>query len=527
MMFRSENDVVIGKVKVRESAKSGAKSTSPAASSPEPPEAASTTTALVKGNDWEDLGQARLETEVLKHSGMYLDRARGFLNPFLSARMLNPTVEERGRGYFSASSSVWLRNYELVDDLCLNKDDDEPLLASITAVGVASYANSVQATGILNRARMDYVKALRLTNAALRSPSEVRKDSTLLSVMVLSIFEMVAGSNEHSLEAWTEHIDGASTLIKLRGPSQFRTKAGQRLFMQVTTSLMISCVQRTIRIPEHVIELRNFAGQFMNLSVWPAWEVAGVIFEFTNFRAAVRECEIVGPRAVIERALEIDRNFISSFADVPESWKYRTLYADQDEDHIWNRRYDVYNDFWTIQIWNGMRTCRILLHEIVRDHLLAASTAITPVFTEQESKEQNTQSTLAMLNMQADILASIPSHLPKTLGDKTTSLLEASRGYLVLWSLYTAGVMDLATQPIKTWVIGRLRTIAWRIGISQATLLADVLEQHRHVAAWDTKPAPRLRKDGTFFGWTPASGVGTVRPDWWDIELPDMTTLKT
>ncbi|KAG0649208.1 Uncharacterized protein D0Z07_4537 [Hyphodiscus hymeniophilus] len=443
---------------------------------------------------------SKYSTGDSKHAG-------GLSKPLLGVYVLSPTIGERALGYFSANSSMWLRNHDLVDDLCMAGDIGEPLLAKL-----------------FNQARMDYVKALQLTNAALRSPTDVRKDTTLFSVMILSVFEMIAGSNEHSLEAWTEHIKGASTLIKLRGPSQFQTKAGQRLFMQVTSNLMISCVQRTIRIPDHVIEFRKLAEQFIMPTIRAVWEVSGVIFDFTNFRAAVRDCDIVGPRAIIEEALAIDRKFDAAFADVPESWTYTTMYADEDDKFIWNRRYHVYNDFWAAQTWNGMRSCRILLHEIVRDQLLAASTAITPIFTEEESKEQNKQSVQAMLDMQADILASIPSHLPEDFAQRMPSLMEASRGYFVLWPLYMAGVMDLATQPTKNWVIGRLRAIASRSGIQQATVLADILEEHRHIAAWDTKPAPRLRKDGTFFGWTPASGTGTVRPEWWDVEAPETTT---
>jgi hypothetical protein len=505
-MFRSENNTVIGKAKVRESSKSRAKSSSPTDSSPESSEAGPSNVAVVaRSNDLvEDLERLELEAEVSKYSQYYLVHAGGFARSFQLSLTpaITSTLEERARGYFSSNSSMWLRNYDLVDDLCRSGDEDEALLASISAVGLASYANSVRGPELLNRARVDYVKALQLTNAALRSPTDVRKDSTLLSVIILSIFEMVAGSNEHSLEAWTKHINGASSLIKLRGPNQFQTKAGQRLFMQVTSNLMISCVQRTLPIPEHIIELRRVAERVMITSVWPAWEVSGVIFEFTNFRAAVRDCEIVGPKAIIECALEIDGKFLAAFADVPSAWRYRTLYSDHDDELIWNRRYDVYDTHWTAQIWNGMRSCRILLHEIIRDQLLVASTAMMPIFTEEESKERNQQSVLIMLTMQADILASIPSHMPSNLHDRPTSLMESSRGYFVLWPLYMAGVMDLTTQPIKTWVVERLRAIAKQIGIQQANVLAAIIEEHKYVAAWDTKPAPRLRKDAAFFGYT-------------------------
>jgi hypothetical protein len=530
-MFRSENDAVIGKIKVRESAKSKASpssltQTSPT-TSPEPTEAGPSNTVAIASSDWfVDQEIDTLESQVSRYSRYYLEHTGSFAQSLQFIPTLNPTLEERARGYFRSNSSMWLRNYQLVDELCGTRDDGEPLLASITAVGLASYANSVHRPEILNRARMDYVKALQLTNAALRSPTQVRKDSTLFSVMILSIYEMVTGSNEHSMEAWTEHIDGASTLLQLRGPNQFRTRAGQILFMQVVSNLMISCVQRTIPIPEHIVDLRNQYGKFIDTSAWPAWELASVIFDFTNFRAAVRDCQIVGPKAVIGSALEIDRRFLAVFVDVSHSWKYRTLYASEDDEGIWNRRYDVYNDYWTAQIWNGMRSCRILIHEIVRDQLLAASSAITPIFTEEDAKEQNRQSVLAMLTMQADILASVPQHTLSSLIDNPSSLVEGSRGYFILWPLYMAGVMDLTTQPIKTWVIGRLRAIAVQVGIQQATVLADILEQHRHVAAWDTKPAPRLGKDETSFGWTPASGAGRIRPDWWDIEAPAGSEAK-
>ena len=372
LMFRSENEVVIGKVKVRgESSKAGAKSTSPASStapSSASPEHVSNAVA-VRSKEWvEDLDRLALERGVPLESQYYLDTD-------LLVSYISPTLTERARGYFSSNSSMWLKNNDLVDELCKNGDDNDPLLASISAVGLASYANLVHGPQLLNRARMDYVKALRLTNAALRSPTEVRKDSTLFSVIILSIFEMVAGANEHSLEAWTEHINGASALLKLRGPNQFRTKAGQQLFVLVTSNIMISCVQRTIPVPEHVVELRSLAGKVMDSSTWPAWQVSEVIFEFANFRAAVRDCDIVGPKAIIEAGLQLDRKFVDAFTTTPESWKYRSVYIDYDDDCIWNRRYDVYNDYWTAQIWNGMRSCRILIHEMIRDQLLAASTA--------------------------------------------------------------------------------------------------------------------------------------------------------
>jgi len=44
----------------------------------------------------------------------------------------------------------------------------------------------------LMNARCQYGKAIQLINAALRSPEDVKKDSALMAVMVVGIFEAVA-----------------------------------------------------------------------------------------------------------------------------------------------------------------------------------------------------------------------------------------------------------------------------------------------------------------------------------------------
>ena len=82
--------------------------------------------------------------------------------------------------------------------------------------------------------------ALRNINAALKSPADTIKDGTLISIIVVSVFEAMASSTRMSLRAWTEHINGASDLLKLRGRSQIQTVIGLRLFIHVAfTSLSV------------------------------------------------------------------------------------------------------------------------------------------------------------------------------------------------------------------------------------------------------------------------------------------------
>jgi Fungal specific transcription factor domain len=478
-MFRNESESVIGKAKAREqaNAKSKSRSQSPIIAGPSGTknEPTSPSTELME--------LARVQE---KDSGFFVETLAPKFSMF-------PTIEQRALGYFSTNSTTWFRNFDVTDELTSQTGSDEHLLASMSAVGLASFSHSIHAPQLMLRARKEYVTALQLTNTALRSPTEAKKDSTLFSVMILSIFETVTGNTERSLTAWAEHVNGAAALVKLRGKDQFKTPAGLRMFLQVTSNLMLSCIQRTTAMPEHIIELRKEAEKYMGDE--PAWKTASIIIDFTIFRAAVRDTKIVGPRAVIAAALELDRRFQEAFAALPEEWHYKIVYTDEMPDLVWNGNYHIYKEHWMASIWNGMRVCRIMLHETIRDQLLSASTALTPILTEYEIASQIDNSLSAMLQMRADILASVPHHTPSVFSSKPVSLLEGSRAYFVLWPLYLCGAMDVTTEPIRQWVVARLRAIGESVGIRQAFVVADFLSEQKIISTWQTKPDPRLPKD--------------------------------
>ncbi len=477
LMFRNESEAVIGKAKAREKSKAIAKSRSqsPVIAGPsgtkKPP--------LSPNSELRELAST-----VEPDGGFFVETVAPKFSMF-------PTTEERALGFFSTNSNTWFRNCDVTDELGSQNSTDEHLLASMSAVGLASFSHSIHAPELMVRARREYVSALQLTNAALRSPTAAKKDSTLFSVMILSIFETVTGNSERSLAAWAEHVNGSAALVKLRGKDQFKTTAGIKMFLQVTSNMMLSCIQRTTAMPEHFVELRKEAEKYVDPDTNPAWGLAQNIFDFTSFRAAVKESKIVGPRAVVAAGLEIDRRFVESFERLPKEWQYKVVYTDDTPDLVWNGNYHVYTQNYMAHIWNGMRVCRIMLHETIRDQLLSASTAITPIFTTFEMVAQNASSLNAMLQMRADILASVPHHTPfSAFGSKPVSLLEGSRAYFVIWPLYLCGAMDVTTKPTRDWVIARLRAIGEAVGIRQAFVVADLLTQQRVIEEWQIKPSP-------------------------------------
>jgi hypothetical protein len=470
-MFRIENQSVIEKSKSQEVAKSkrASKWTSPVSSTSTSPAA------------FDPLVEDRtIESQIIKHSRTHTDRQGGFSNFLAPAYSMSSALEERARCFFAANSVMWSPTFNLVEGMFTQTSGDEHLLASINAVGLASFAHSVHAPELMVRARQDYILALRLTHLALRSPVEAKKDSTLFAVMILSVFETIAGTSEHSLVAWTEHIQGAAAIIKLRGLDQFKTDTGRRLFQQVTSNLMISCLTRTAPMPAHMIELREASAHIIDTSQ-PAWKLATIIVDFTNFRAALRMLEIAGPREVIDQALDFDRRFLEVFNDAPESWTYEIGYTDENPHLVWRGLYHVYQDTFASQLWNGMRTCRIMLHETILDQLLISANAMVPIFTEAEARAHSNSSVAISLEMQSGILGSIPYGRSNSPQDGRSP---HAMTYFILWPLYLVAAMDLSTDEIRNWVTQRLRLIAEEVGIQQAAVMAnflsgDALPPHR------------------------------------------------
>lgn len=410
-----------------------------------------------------------------------------------------------------------------LEDIYNTNEMDENLVTSMQAVGLAGFSHVLHAPELLKNARLQYAKALQLTNTALRSPTQARKDSTLLSVMILSIFEAVTGCTQRSIKAWADHINGAAALVKLRGLEQLRTSGGRRMFIQVTTSLLINCIQRCVPVPTHIMELRAEASKYSTV-VESAWFVQDAMVAYANFRASVRNGTLADPRVILRQALELEAFWLSIFADIPPGWKYETVYTDDDPDIVFNGRYHVYYDFWIAQLWNAMRTVRILINEKIQNTLLDGFSSKPPLFVGPEYVIQLQLSTDLLYQLQTDIFASVPQHIGyvskrrSSSPSASTSTMSASSnqsdtksrcsdfrdfpfdekpnkvpsvrssgGYFLLWPLFVAGSMDITTDSMRLWVVQNLRSVGHSMGIQQALVLAEVLQMKEEIKVWHEK----------------------------------------
>jgi hypothetical protein len=363
------------------------------------------------------------------------------------------------------------------------------------AVGLAGFAHASHAPHLLKNARYQYVRALQSTNIALRDPVQAKKDSTLMSIMILGIFETITGCRQKSLKDWSEHIKGAAAVIKLRGPEQIKTPAGRRLLVHVTAYLMIACMNRGVALPNHIIEYMNATYELIGVPD-PGFIVHDTMMKYSSLLADVLQKKLTHHETIIARCLELDALLLEIVTNVPPGWEYITVYTDEQSDHVWNGRHHVYTDYWISQMWNSLRTVRILLNEMIRNTLLDGFSKSPPVFSASEYSAQFQISTDTMYEMQADILCTVPQHIgyfPKgetyfqTLAEVDQSMLPSIKmaaGYFLVWPLWLAGILDIATEEVRQFVKTNLDSIGTTMGIKQAHVLANILIAKTGITVW-------------------------------------------
>ncbi|RDW74132.1 hypothetical protein BP5796_07574 [Coleophoma crateriformis] len=405
---------------------------------------------------------------------------------------------------------------------------DTNLIHAMKAIGLASFSHFQKSPLLMRDAQKHYLHAIQYTNAAIRDPVDVKKDSTLTSIMMLGIFETMTGTNPKSLEAYQNHFNGAAAVVKLRGREQLATPAGRRMFIQVTTNLIMICMQREVPLPEHILKLTEEVNRTMPamLRESSGWRVQQAMIAYAQLRADIRVKKTSDPLEILQKVIELDGILLDIFERTPEGWHYTTIYTDSDPEVVWNGKYHLYYDYWIANIWNGMRTTRILLNTTMRSILLDGFSAKPPTFTSPEYTAQYQISTDTVYQLQADILASVPQHMgyvekfqsPKLAYDasrpsnpesiekalsnfhfsivsdeqrraaKSCSpmpAIRASGGYFIMWPLWFVGIMGFASEEVREYSIRNLESLGNNMGIRHALLLADIVRLRNTTGKYD------------------------------------------
>ncbi|RDW67579.1 hypothetical protein BP6252_08975 [Coleophoma cylindrospora] len=408
------------------------------------------------------------------------DRATDF---FLSAH----TFRDSGfiRGY-----------YEYLPGFRSDPKTDITLSTTLNAVALTAYAYAFQYPDLLHEARRLFVSALHLVNNALSSSQEAIKDSTIISIMLFGTFSILTCKSQQSLSDCALHSGGTTTIIKLRGYRQWKTRSQLQLLQQLCSGILQKCIYKTIRVPREVIELRRHAETYLDTND-PAWKLSNVIIKLAALRADIKELLLCDHFSIVDAAMKLDAEFTSLEQEMSVQWHFETVFTKEQSELVFGTYYHVYPDLWEASIWNSLRTCRLLLHEEIANQLKDVLLLFPqPPISNAAANYQLSVTTIQQLSL--DICASVPQyssqlllHLRSLLTAKeyvmpeplhfpntpATEKIPSTAGvYFLFWPLLRAGQVT-ESEVQRNWVIRQSRLIGRMTGIQQAFTLANVLER--------------------------------------------------
>jgi hypothetical protein len=277
----------------------------------------------------------------------------------------------------------------------------------MTALGIAGVANLYTDSRLKSEATRWYLEAIKMANAAISSPTEVKADSTLTSVNLLSMFE--ATFNDSSLAGWSNHVDGAASLIKLRGMDQFSTPAGQRMYLHTVGLLTMNCMGKGIPLPQYVHDLNTEVIKHLDTKD-PRNRFFFLHIKTIDLRARILNQEAFSLASIIESALELDEIAVNIFKNQGPDWNYDVVPCEEQE-CCYENFYHIYPTATAAQTWNWVRYNRIYFHDIIRNCILADLTSSLPTLVGIKYHEQLNTSARTLYQLQSHIMASMPQFL--------------------------------------------------------------------------------------------------------------------
>ncbi|KAE8356239.1 hypothetical protein BDV28DRAFT_121901 [Aspergillus coremiiformis] len=390
----------------------------------------------------------------------------------------------------------------------------EILEGAILAVGYAGLAHNTRQIDLMYRARAMYTRTIKQMNRALADPRAARRDGTIVTVLILSLYEF----SESSLDGWERHIQGATSLLELRGKVQFGTPVGLQIFIDVFSHLLINCLRMGSPIPSSLRMLRAEAAKAISASD-PYWVASsGLIeimdiyrqispggFNFINSSSTARsgatktDLPIDELERHLSQALDIDHRLESRFSECSPEWQFTVVQNPGcDPTRVHGDVYHSYHDVSVSGIWNDMRTCRILANHAICYLLLRGAKSDPSWFFTGNYADQLQQVSRKIIGLRDDVLASVPQLMsyfpfpaqkqsqPLSRGppfDETTTGIEqathtgsAVGAYFASWMLLLVGSMHSNSEETRQWIVTQLRRINLQSGLAQADFFAGCIE---------------------------------------------------
>ena len=211
------------------------------------------------------------------------------------------------------------------------------LQESLKAVGLAGYARSTGRTDLLFPATKSYVAAVRNVNNAMSSTTLAGREATLISVMLLSLFEVMILPRASGLENLTKHLKGAMSIAYLTIKKTHLAETYRKLLATVIQGVVITYWIQNEPLPPEFFTLKKEA--FFHPDSIHA-QFVRMIVEVMQYRDRLAGDKFPSSSDAIEEAQRLD-NILQRFAK--GLWKHARYdlvdVPQSSQEPVYNRQY--------------------------------------------------------------------------------------------------------------------------------------------------------------------------------------------
>lgn len=276
------------------------------------------------------------------------------------------------------------------------------------------------------------------------------------------------------------HINGLSSILKLRGSQQSSDRFGEYITRHACNQIMSYCLQRKLPIPSHVESLQGWTSGKLATCHTPDSGV--LLYRITKLRTNMSGMLATD---VVEECLDLDRLTQQLMSSYNTSEPYAALSSKKYANIISCGREEIhqYISQSSVRRWNSLRMARIVLYEWIHC-----------AFNDFRGIVYNTPTPDDPLY---DHWYELPSLAPKIFEAAVDEILNSvcyARGCLGLSSsngarylvmpLTASASSELCPEPLKKHIIALLKDICAYDHIEQAMEAAMMLEEGTDMEDW-------------------------------------------
>lgn len=394
----------------------------------------------------------------------------------LPLAVLNVHPQDAALAYFMTCCAP-LSSFSYLPDVYPTVGQSENIRDALLAPSLVSLSHHLTSPPLQRLAYTHYARALTYTNKALSDSGLAVLDSTLLSVLLLGLFEALIFKGRQTPNNWDAHTQGSMALLRLRGEAQLETRLGEYLFLHASGIINVGCAQRCIKVPSELGSLQQHAIRSIGQQN-PGIRTQSMVQAFAELRLELYKAP---PLQLLQKALELNEEVLAMLEDLDKLAPFEVVSSGPILERIsaYKGRFYKYSSLRISRHWNTMRLLRLFINDCIYE--ITSLEDIDLRIPGDKTKKQQSRIRSTAKASAEEAISGILYSAPFALELSECPFLSAR---LLIYAFSSIVVSDLTPPSAALFARNRLAFISTQYGLRQATESIAMVSESEYLEDW-------------------------------------------